>query len=71
VARPRFDFTDMLAAFRAGDWKMDPSASGLYWRYQLQVQYLLETKKTDLDALFRKFYSLPELEKELRSLPKP
>jgi hypothetical protein len=72
VARPRFDVAAMTDSLRAGSPRMDPFASGFYWRYQLRVQYLLEKRKLGEEALFREPIPVPELDSELlNSTPLP
>jgi len=65
-----FDFPRHLAAFQAAERPLDPGRSGLYLRYQLLVQHLLEHKGMTPESLLAQPIDAEPIERELRSLPR-
>ena len=64
-----FDFEKNLKLFKANDPALNPSASGLYLRYQLMVAFLLERKKLPVEEMLAENFDRDKLEEEIRSLP--
>lgn len=62
-----FDFQAVRADFRAGAPALDPARSGLYLRYQLLVDHLLQTKGLTPEALLAEPRDARPLERELRA----
>jgi hypothetical protein len=65
-----FDFSSNLAAFRAGERPLDPRRSGLYLRYQLLVQHLIEHKGMTPEELLGGPIDAEPIERDLKGLPK-
>jgi hypothetical protein len=65
-----FDYARSLAAFQADELKLDPRRSGLYLRYQLLVQHLLEQRGMTPQSLLAGPIDAEPIERELRRLAK-
>ncbi len=62
-----FDYAAELAAFRRGDVSMDPKRSGLYNRYQLEVEYLFREKHVTPEELLRQPFDVVEIDRALKA----
>jgi hypothetical protein len=61
-----FDYAAELEAFRRGDVSMDPLRSGLYSRYQLEVEYLFREKHLSPEELLTKSFDVTAVDSKLR-----
>jgi hypothetical protein len=62
----QFDFDAALADFRSGAKELDPAVSGLYLRYHLLTQHLLEHEGVSAEALLASPRDPAPIERELR-----
>ncbi len=62
----RFDFDAALEGFREGQKELDPAASGLYLRYHLLTEFLLDRRGLRPEALLGEPRDPEPIERELR-----